>query len=176
MKIKIVEVMKVYDDYKPENKKYTLYSRFCKVNLDGEEVHAKIKTFTPRLELVAGAEFETDVNAGEIKVENKENNGKTYKEITIKAKPKEGFGGSKMTYQKFEKLNMQQLLFAVAESEKIVEGVGCITDKQKAFETLLDIMCDHVELPKERNIDEVIKDAVKGEEVKADFDDNAIPF
>ena len=92
MKVKIKEVIKTKDDYTPESKKYTLHNRQCKVDIDGVEEFAEVVTFSTekypsKTTVVADAVFDETTN--DIKIEEKEYNGKKFKQITLKSVKKD---------------------------------------------------------------------------------------
>ena len=171
-----LQIKKIKQAYQPKTfNDITSYSYWCEVQVGDREFEAMVKAY--KKDFIKEATFETGVNCKSIDKKELTSNktGDKFDLYTIKVIPKE-----KKMNNTFPKLNMEQLLYAVAESEKTVNEKDFITDKQTAFFEMLNIIADHVNYDclteKDKDLADMIKEEVSGEEVKPDFDDDNIPF
>ncbi len=190
MIIKILNIAdKEYDVYAPEGKSYKMYQKWCIVDVDGVEKKLMVKTFSQQkdkqgnditessIKVFEGAEFDSNVN--EMKIEKTRKQDSDYDELTIKAEKKDGGYSGKSGFsggQKFVKISMAQLLYAVGESENIAKGLSDVDElKQRYFASILDVMVRMTEIPTEEKKD-VAKEVEKAFDGKEVFTDEDIPF
>ena len=159
MKIKISEVMRKDNpfDLKKGGKGYP-YA----VKLEGSDTAVKVLTFTDKLVVEPGAVFESGVNCGDIKKEEKDNYQAegTHTQYTIFAKKSEG--GSWKGGSGFKKVSMSDYEFAIN---------WCKAKDKENWLTILDIMMDHVEIETPKDTADKVKD-----EFDNPFDKSDVPF
>ncbi len=176
--LKIIEVSKTNEPWKPEGKKWTLYSSNCKVNYDGKETFGKVVTFTENIKVVQGAEFEnatmeeksyTDQNTGE---------KREYKQFIIKSEKKawdKDYKKHTFTQEEFENIILRALELAEKYKTKTLES-------SMIFERYVNNACMH-NVKIKNNVD-VAKDAMNGKIVNEELEfpdadnneDNDVPF
>jgi hypothetical protein len=96
MKLKIISIKDVQPNPKPfkTQKGMDGWGWKCTVSIDGADpMPVSLTVYSKKFDIKAGAEFTAGVDCKEIKVEDKEYNGTTYKAVTLYAMPAEGFGG-----------------------------------------------------------------------------------
>lgn len=97
MKLKIISIKDVQPNPKPfkTNKGLEGYGWKVTVSVDGgEPMPVSLTVYSKKFDIKAGAEFTEGVNCKEIKVEDKEYNGTTYKAVTLYAMQSDSFGGN----------------------------------------------------------------------------------
>jgi hypothetical protein len=144
--MKILSIAKTNEPWKPEGKKYTLYSWWCTIDDKGQEVKTKVIAFSKKIvdQMKPGAIFDDF----EIQQKTNQATGQQYSEYKI-ATPKSDFQGGAKSYKEkytpdeYIAVHDKAINYAQANTNVSTENISGILSADSVYQSFVKYAFDH---------------------------------